>query len=196
MYIFISYIIVIILYSIYRSTKKSHSKAKQKGPDFPDDKVAVKISKVLDSMNFDYKMITQKTEKIVFTFDMRTNHIYTQCYIVMDPDEMYTTLIIQNPVLIPEAKRMRVFEFLGMINYDSQLGQFKMNNENGVIRLNSGLTFEFIREESVENIAKWFQSSFDLMDQIFPGLMAVGYGNVLPAEMYDRLNGTVDARLN
>jgi hypothetical protein len=90
------------------------------------------------------------------------------------------------PVTVPEDKRPAAAEFITRANYGMIVGNFEMDYGDGEIRYKTAidvegteLTLPLCRQVVVPNVM--------MMDRYLPGLMAVVFGDVTPAQAIARI---------
>jgi hypothetical protein len=91
---------------------------------------------------------------------------------------------VYSAIYIPEARRLAVAEYLTRVNYTRYLGKIEMDLDDGEIRSVATVTVEGSHLSqamisSVENAAH-----FNLNDA-YPGLMAIAFGDVSPQDAFD-----------
>lgn len=90
------------------------------------------------------------------------------------------------PVNAPEGKRMAMAEFLVRANYGLVIGNFEMDFDDGEIRYKTSLDVRG-DELSVSLVKNAVYMNVLMMDRYLPGIMAVLYGGVSPAEAIAQL---------
>ena len=83
------------------------------------------------------------------------------------------------PVTIPEAKRMRVAEYLMRANYGLVIGNFELDLDGGELRFRTSLDIEDAAFAS-ELLKPLVYTNVRMMDRYLPGLMAVLYDEITP----------------
>ncbi|GAB4324265.1 MAG: hypothetical protein Kow0010_06050 [Dehalococcoidia bacterium] len=91
-----------------------------------------------------------------------------------------------SPVHAPESRRGAVAEFLTRANYGIILGNFEMDYADGEVRYKTALDVEGdeLSDALLRNIVL---ANLQAMDFYLPGLLAVIYGERLPAEVVAEL---------
>lgn len=84
-------------------------------------------------------------------------------------------------VNVPEDKRQAVAEFLTRANYGLILGNFELDFDDGEVRYKTSVDVggDGISSEMMEPL---IYVNLAMMDKYLPGLMAVTFGDVSPAE--------------
>lgn len=154
------------------------------------------ISMSLKEMNLLYEKQIAENGNIIYRFPIKTIHMNTDVVIVESQRENSIKMMIRNPILIPELMRNPIFEFIGIINYSYEYGDFEMDHRDGEIRLRSSLILHDRRKISTETITNWLNDLFGMMDTTFPGFIAVAFGNAIPSEMWDKIQNAPDPKLN
>ncbi|MGE5398542.1 MAG: YbjN domain-containing protein [Chitinophagales bacterium] len=97
------------------------------------------------------------------------------------------------PVNVPESKRVEVAEFLTRANFEMLLGNFEMDWEDGEVRYKTSL---YTNDEAatVAMVEPLVWSNVYRMDQYFPGLMSIIYGNLSPKEAIDMVETEDEAQ--
>lgn len=85
------------------------------------------------------------------------------------------------PIRVPKTKRRSVAEFLTRANYGLSLGNFEMDWTDGEIRYK---TSAYVGECDLyfSVIKQLINANLQIMDEYFPGLMKMIYGDVSAAE--------------
>jgi len=92
------------------------------------------------------------------------------------------------PVNAPEDKRLAVAEFLTRANYGLFIGNFEQDFGDGEIRYKTSIDVEGDRL-SLALVQQLVYVNVLMMDTYLPGIMAVIYGNVSPAEAIAEIEG-------
>jgi hypothetical protein len=88
----------------------------------------------------------------------------------------------------PENKRHDMAEFLTRANYGLVIGNFEMDFNDGEIRYKTSLDVEG-DELSSALMKNLVYSNVMMMDRYLPGIMAVLYGGVAPAQAVAQIEG-------
>ncbi|CAB9506505.1 Pfam:DUF1790 [Seminavis robusta] len=89
------------------------------------------------------------------------------------------------PVYVPEDKRNDVAVYLTYVNYDTYMGSFEMNMDDGEIRFKNYYKLAEGDGLSTEMVQEVFDSSEERMETFFPGLMAILYTGKDPQEAFN-----------
>lgn len=92
------------------------------------------------------------------------------------------------PTNAPEGRRQAVAEFLIRVNYGLVIGNFEMDLDDGEIRYKTSLDVGDT-ELSVPLVKNAVYMNVLMMDRYLPGIMAIVYGNVPPAEALAQVKG-------
>ena len=92
------------------------------------------------------------------------------------------------PVNAPEVKRLAVAEFLTWANYGMIIGNFEMDFNDGEVRYKTSIDVEGDRL-SPALVKQLAYANVLTMDRYLPGIMAVIYGDVPPAEAVAQIEG-------
>lgn len=87
------------------------------------------------------------------------------------------------PMRAPEARRTAMAEAINRINQSLVFGNFEMDPEDGEIRFRT--TVEAPSAMDYKMFDRVFHSNLSAADRYFPALMAVAYGNAVPASVLD-----------
>lgn len=87
------------------------------------------------------------------------------------------------PARAPEGRRTAMAEAINRLNQSLVFGNFEMDPEDGEIRFRT--TVEAPSAMSDTMFDRVFHSNLSTADRYFPALMAVAYGNVMPASVLD-----------
>lgn len=92
------------------------------------------------------------------------------------------------PVQAPEEKRLILAEFLTAVNYGLVIGNFEMDLDDGEVRYKTSLDVggDELSEALVKNAV---YMNILMMDRYLPGILAVLYGGVSPAEAIAQIEG-------
>jgi hypothetical protein len=93
------------------------------------------------------------------------------------------------PVKAPEDRRVAVAELLTRANYGLYIGNFELDFSDGEIRYKTSIDVEGDRL-SPALVRPLTYANVLMMDRYLPGIMAVIYGNVPPAEAAARIEKT------
>ena len=93
------------------------------------------------------------------------------------------------PVRVPEAKRQAVAEYLTRANWGMSIGNFELDFSDGEVRYKTSMDIDGI--DLNENlIGMTFAVNNMSMDRYLPGLMAVIYSDVKPADAVQKVEDT------
>lgn len=111
---------------------------------------------------------------------------YAQIRVTREVEQLLFYSVL--PINIPEDKRLAVAEFITRANYGMALGNFELDFSDGEVRYktsldatDSDLSTELIRPVIYTNVL--------MMDKYMPGLMAVIYADMSPAEAVKQIEG-------
>ncbi len=91
------------------------------------------------------------------------------------------------PVVTPEAKLAAMAETLGRINQKLILGNFDLDFDNGNARYKVPLRFTDEMDLPAEFVGMHIITAVQMMDKYLPALMAVIYGNGVPAQIVEQI---------
>ena len=94
--------------------------------------------------------------------------------------DLFTVYVVQDNN-IPETKRLAVAEFIARANYGLNLGNFDMDMDDGELGYKVSIDVEK-GALSTDMVGNMVGAGVTTMDKYYPGLMAVLFGNVSPAE--------------
>lgn len=90
------------------------------------------------------------------------------------------------PINVPDEKRLKMAEFITLVNYGMRIGNFEMDFEDGEVRFRTssdfegqGLSYALVSNHVYPNV--W------MMDRYLPGLFAVVYGDRSAAEILESI---------
>ncbi len=92
------------------------------------------------------------------------------------------------PVNVPENQRLAMAEFLTRANYGITIGNFEMDFDSGEIHYKTSINVEG-DQLSIALVQQLVYANVMIMDQYLPGIMAVIYGKVSPAEAIAQIEG-------
>jgi hypothetical protein len=97
------------------------------------------------------------------------------------------------PVKAPTNRLKAVSEFVARANFDLGVGNFEMSFDTGAIRYKSGV---HVRDEHLSKAmaASLFYITNATMDDYFPGIMAVIYGDTAPDVAIARVEEAIELR--
>jgi hypothetical protein len=87
------------------------------------------------------------------------------------------------PARAPEARRSAMAEAINRINLNLVFGNFEMDPEDGEIRFRTTVEAPTAMDDTLFDCV--FHSNLSAADRYFPALMAVAYGNAVPASVLD-----------
>lgn len=85
------------------------------------------------------------------------------------------------PANTPPEKRAAMAEFITRANYGLSLGNFEMDFNDGEVRFKTAIDTEYV-PLNLAIVKQLVYTNLLIMDRYWPGIMAVMYGNALPAE--------------
>jgi hypothetical protein len=92
------------------------------------------------------------------------------------------------PANAPEGRRQAAAEFLTRVNYGLVIGNFEMDLDDGEIRYKTSLDVGDT-ELNVPLVKNAVYMNVLMMDRYLPGIMAIIYGGVAPAEALAQVEG-------
>ena len=90
------------------------------------------------------------------------------------------------PVDVPEDKRMKMAEFLTLVNYGMRIGNFEMDFTDGVVRFRTSIDFEG-QELSYALVSNHVYPNVWMMDRYMSGLFAIVYTDRDPKELLESI---------
>jgi hypothetical protein len=109
------------------------------------------------------------------------DHAQFVCFAQAREEQQQFTFYSMLPVMVPEHKRAEVAEFITRANYDMVVGNFELDLDDGDVRYKTSIDVEDA-ELTPALIRPLFYANVLMMDQYLPGLMAVIYADVSPAD--------------
>ena len=108
------------------------------------------------------------------------------CFIRVEEEEGQCLFYSSFPTLVPNDKRAAMAEFLTRANHELLMGNFDLDFEDGEVRFKTGidvmddqLSLPLFRNVAINNLA--------MMDQYWPGLMAMLTTDISPADALAQL---------
>jgi hypothetical protein len=86
------------------------------------------------------------------------------------------------PINVPEDKRVKMAEFITLINYGMRIGNFEMDFEDGEVRFRTSIDFEG-QGLSHPLVSNHVYPNVWMMDRYLPGLFAIVYSDKIPNEI-------------
>ena len=124
----------------------------------------------------------------VLTLDVTGKNGRWLCYARAREEQQQFVFYSVCPVNTPPNKRHAMAEFVCRANYGMVMGNFEFDFRDGEVRFktsidveNAELTPPLIKNMVYVNIA--------MMDKYFPGMMAIIYGNTLPEDAIEEIEG-------
>lgn len=112
----------------------------------------------------------------------------TTCYAQIRADLEQFLFYVMAPIKAPEDTRHTVAEYTARANYGMRIGNFEMDFSDGEIRYKSSLDFE-ASMLTRELIRSAIYPAVETMDRYLPGLLAVIYGGLPPADAIAEIEG-------
>ncbi|CAB9518680.1 Pfam:DUF1790 [Seminavis robusta] len=119
---------------------------------------------------------------IVFTMNCKVGS--SRVIVATEEADKKFLFYIKTPATVPEEKRTQAALFLTWVNYGLSIGNFEMDMSDGEVRFKSSnhlLGAELSTEMVVHTVALCVR----MIDQFFPGLMGVVYGDKDPKDAHD-----------
>jgi hypothetical protein len=111
------------------------------------------------------------------------------CYAIAHEEQQQFAFYSLCPVHAPEEMRMAVAECITRANHHLIIGNFELDFEDGEIRYKTSIDVEGDRL-SLALIQQMVYANLAMMDHYLPGIMAVLYGGVSPAEAIAEIEGS------
>jgi len=129
-----------------------------------------------DDWNF-----SQMGEEPLLQMGFRGSNGSWVCYAQANEERGICTFYSICPVKAPEGKRPALAEYLTRANYGMLIGNFEMDWSDGEVRYKSsiGIADEGLSAALIEPLV---YANVFTMDRYLPGIMAVIYGDMPPAE--------------
>ena len=80
------------------------------------------------------------------------------------------------PINVPEDKRVKMAEFITLVNYGMRIGNFEMDFEDGEVRFRTSIDFEG-HGLSHPLVSNHVYPNVWMMDRYLPGLFAIVYSD-------------------
>jgi hypothetical protein len=112
----------------------------------------------------------------------------TTCYAQIRMDLEQFLFYVMAPIKAPEDTLHAVAEYIARANYGMRIGNFEMDFSDGEMRYKSSLDFE-ASALTPGLIRNAIYPAVETMDRYLPGLLAVIYGGLPPADAIAEIEG-------
>ncbi|MGF1505804.1 MAG: YbjN domain-containing protein [Anaerolineae bacterium] len=110
------------------------------------------------------------------------------CYARVREEEYQVIFYAVCPVNAPENKRHGISEFISRANFGLVIGNFEMDFDNGEIRYKTSIDVEG-GELTPPLMRNMVLVTISMMDRYLPGILHVIYGNKLPEDAVNLVEG-------
>lgn len=152
------------------------------------------ISTAIENMGYSYIVLVDQPDIAVFRLIIALENTKADCIIDIRVPEKLVAVFVVCPIIIPEAGRKRIAEFLTIANYGLILGNFEMDMDDGELRFKS--TFLFHDDEQDDEFKQHLFNALQSMDKYFPGIMAVLFAGLEPRTAIHQVNNIIDPKMN
>ena len=131
---------------------------------------------------------TQLEGKTILRMGFRGKSGNWTCYAQARQEQKIFIFYSVSSINVPEEKRPAIAEFITRANYGLLNGNFEMDYSDGEVRYKTSIDVENdeLTSPLVHNLV---YANVWTMDRYFPGVMAVIYGNVNPADAIQQIEG-------
>jgi hypothetical protein len=153
------------------------------------------VNNALNSNDFRFDVIRDNHTQMVIRLGIGLSNGKCDTFIDIRDADNQVLIFTVCPMSIPEAKRGAISEYLTRANHELILGNFELNFKDGEVRYKC----TFIYEDGAESETIFMRNlyaSFHMMDRYLPGIMAVVYANVPPAQAIAQIENSVDPSTN
>lgn len=136
------------------------------------------IEKHLTGMQLQFYYEKDEENRHSYYFDMKLKKGNIRGVIGVNYSEEYVLLYFLNPTPFPEEKKHQVGEFLHRVNYNIPQGAFVIDYNDYIVGFHT--TFSLTEDETHNNhmFIEAFKFCKDTLQEYFPGVLRVGYGEV------------------
>ncbi len=118
-------------------------------------------------------------QRVHFTFNGEASVL--SCWVVSYEDTERLSVVTIYPLVVPEAKRLAVCEYLMRANFGILIGNFELDFQDGEVRFKTSADVESIALTPIF-VRNLLYANLGTADRYFPGLMKVLYANMTPAD--------------
>jgi hypothetical protein len=114
------------------------------------------------------------------------------CYADVDENDRWLVFYSYLPVNTPAAKIHDMAEFVARANRGMRIGNFELDFEDGEVRFKTSIDVEGgeLTSKMIDNL---LQANLVTMDRYFSGMMELIYGDKMPKELVQKMEGNWDA---
>jgi hypothetical protein len=146
--------------------------------------IAWAVQTYLDRENWRYTAKPHAEKAFVsFHSEISVPNIKVSSYFEADDESNRFCVFVYCTINVPEAKRLMVAEYLTRVNYRLYLGKIEMDLDDGQIRATTAISLKDCQIsqamiEDMENAAHF------ALNDAFPGIMGISYGNQTAEEAF------------
>ena len=155
-----------------------------------------RIQNALDNLKFNYNKVVDEQDQTVINLQVTLNNTNTDCYIdIRYPDNHLLIRSIAS-TSVPVAKRKPIAEFIAWANSSTSLGCFQLNMETGMLEYQCTYLYDEYSTKTESIFTENFCWAMNVLDNFFPGVMSIIYGNKIPESEFKRITAGPDPNLN
>jgi len=139
------------------------------------------LGRLLEKDNWDFREVEIEIEgewdgEFVYEMTCQGKNGRMSCSAIVVEEQQQLLFYAEAPIMVPEARRLEVAEFITRANFGMRMGNFELDLDDGEVRYKSSFNFKgfFLLPNMIRNC---IYPAVTIMDEYLPGLMSVMNGS-------------------
>lgn len=154
------------------------------------------VTRILSEDNLRFSMTCENDLQTIINLGMALNSGNVDTFIDIQTDRRIIEIVTFTPINIPENKRDEIARYFNLIALSLSYGHFEIVPSTGRIRSKTYLLLPENQNSPDEMIKRCFYGNLNLMDNYFPGIMEIVYGNLTAHRVIEKIHSHIDPQLN
>ncbi len=154
------------------------------------------VTRILSEDNLRFSMTRENDTQTIINLGMALNSGNVDTFIDIQTDRRLIEVVTFTSINIPEHKRDEIARYFNWIALSLSYGHFEIDPSTGRIRSKTYLMLPENQNSPDEMIKRCFYGNLNVMDNYFPGIMEIVYGNLTAQRAIEKVHNQIDPQLN
>ena len=154
------------------------------------------VENVLESKDFHYQVIIDKSNQKVIKLSIELKNATCYTFIDVRPKENLVLIYTVCPTIIHSNQRIKISEFITLINSSLLIGNFEFSFDDGILRYKSSFLYKNASQYLKDVLLKNLFVTFEMMNMYLPGVMSIIFGNLEPKDAINQVDKFINPSFN
>lgn len=145
------------------------------------------VEKHLKGMQLSFEHEVDDESRHSYFFDMKLKKGIIRGVIGVNYSEEFVMLYFLNPTPFPEERKHEVGEFLHRVNFDIVQGAFVIDYSDCIVGFHTSFSLTDDEDHNDETLLSAFRFVKEVLEEYFPGVLKVGYGEKNPEDVLNEI---------